>query len=36
MVEQVVSLLVVVVIIGCVGAWIYSIFHYNWDIWEDE
>ena len=36
MVEQVGSLLVVATIIGCVGAWIYAIFHYNWDKWEDD
>ncbi len=36
MVDQVEKLLVVVAIIGCVGGWIYSIFHYNWDKWEDD
>jgi len=36
MVEQVESFLVVAVIIGLVGFWIYSIFHYNWDNWEED
>jgi hypothetical protein len=38
MVDQVEKLLVVVAIIACacVGVWIYSIFKYNWDNWEED
>lgn len=36
MVDQVEKLLVVVAIIAGVGGWIYSIFKYNWDNWEEN